>query len=461
MNNYSIPYHDVDILIPAQQFEINFNYTSGKVPNFIDSMIMRLLRIAPLSVKNIAYFLGMNQREVRIVIDHLITTREIELQQDGLFSLTNKSMKYFVGVDSLPKITSVLEHKQRLMYELTNFNYINQRPDNNMYGLKLTATSSNLASSEAIVRDRFQKQFYQLVEEEIITLNKMEGNAKIYKMGNVRKLKDCTVRKELDLNIDSQAEPQSIKVLDTIISEDLKDKTYQALAQSKKGDNIRDIVKHLDGFEVLNLNQYFKDGNFLATQALFDTLSSFGGSDSKENHLFIGPCYSRANSKIILEKIKASLSKNDKATSLYWLAPDDAFWGKSLRFNSFFSDLINLKIQDSAPLKFRCFLPIVGKDDYLSINNYKKIIGAKGHHQYFYGIEQGILDGHFEIMALKSEFVVVIVHVQHSESDYLTSFPVGVISYDTRLVDNLITLFEAWQLPEDDGGLTFGPIFIK
>lgn len=56
MNNYSIPYHDVDILIPAQQFEINFNYTSGEVPNFIDSMIMRLLRIAPLSVKNIAYF---------------------------------------------------------------------------------------------------------------------------------------------------------------------------------------------------------------------------------------------------------------------------------------------------------------------------------------------------------------------------------------------------------------------
>lgn len=112
----------------------------------------------------------MNQREVRIVIDHLITTREIELQQDGLFSLTNKSMKYFVGVDSLPKITSVLEHKQRLMYELTNFNYINQRPDNNMYGLKLTATSSNLASSEAIVRDRFQNNFTNLLKKKLLRL---------------------------------------------------------------------------------------------------------------------------------------------------------------------------------------------------------------------------------------------------------------------------------------------------
>lgn len=461
MNNYSIPYHDIDILIPAQQFEINFNYTSGEVPNFIDSMIMRLLRIAPLAVKNIAQFLGMNQREVRIVIDHLITNGEIELQQDGLFTLTNKSMKYFVGVDSLPKITSVLEHRQRLMYELTNFNYINQRPDNNMYGLKLTATSSNIASSEAIVRDRFQKQFYQLLEEEIITLAKLEGSAKIYKMGTVRKLKDCTVRKELDLNIDSQAEPQSIKVLDTIISEDLKDKTYQALAQSKKGDNIRDIVKHLEGFETLNLDQYFKDGSFLASQVLFDTLSSFSENNSKENHLFIGPCYSRSNSKVILEKIRESLSKNKKATGLYWLAPDDAFWGKSLRFNTFFGELVKLQTQDSSPLKLRCFLPIADLKDYLSINNYRKIIGAKDHQKYFYGIEQGILDGHFEILALKDEFVVVVVHVQHSESDFLTSFPVGVISYDKKLVDSLITLFEAWQSSEDEGGLVFGPMFIK
>ncbi|MFX6606612.1 hypothetical protein ABTG82_06210, partial [Acinetobacter baumannii] len=61
MSNYSIPYHDVDILIPAQKFEIKFSYTSSQMPNFIDSMVMRLLRISPMSVKNIANFLGMNQ----------------------------------------------------------------------------------------------------------------------------------------------------------------------------------------------------------------------------------------------------------------------------------------------------------------------------------------------------------------------------------------------------------------
>lgn len=85
MSNYSIPYHDIDILIPSQKFEVNFSYTSSQIPNFIDSMIMRLLRISPLSVKNIAKFLGMNQRESRIVLDQLITIMKLSFSKMDFF----------------------------------------------------------------------------------------------------------------------------------------------------------------------------------------------------------------------------------------------------------------------------------------------------------------------------------------------------------------------------------------
>lgn len=63
----------------------------------------------------------------------------------------------------------------------------------------------------------------------------MDGRPSIYKMGTVKKVKDCTVRKSLDLNIDANAEPQAIKVFDSIMSEELREKTYQVLGQSKKG----------------------------------------------------------------------------------------------------------------------------------------------------------------------------------------------------------------------------------
>jgi hypothetical protein len=126
-------------------------------------------------------------------------------------------------------------------------------------------------------------------------------------------------------NIDAQADPQPIKVLDSIMSDELKDKTYQALGQSKKGNNIRDIVKNLEGFEQLNLHQYFKDGRFLAPVALFDSLNPVESKASDENHSFIGPCYNQGNSKLILNKIKDVLTKNQAVKNIYWLAPDDAF----------------------------------------------------------------------------------------------------------------------------------------
>ncbi|EXB69170.1 MULTISPECIES: hypothetical protein [Acinetobacter] len=460
MSNYSIPYHDIDILIPSQKFEVNFSYTSSQMPNFIDSMIMRLLRISPLSVKNIAKFLGMNQRESRIVLDQLITNNEVELQQDGLFHLTNKSMKYFTTVDSIPKVASILEHTHSLIYELTNFNYIAQKPDNNMYGIKLIATSTHAANSENIVRDRFQKQFYQLIEEDIITLKKIEGRPSIYKMGTVKKVKECTVRKSLDLHVDAQAEPQAIKVLDSIMSDELKDKTYQALGQSKKGNNIRDILNNLDGFEQLKLNQYFKDGRFLAPNALFDSINPIESKSSDGNHLFIGPCYSQSNSKIILNKIKESIAKNHQVSSIYWLAPDDVFWGKSLRFNTFINALGQIKTKQNTDLQLKCFLPMHDEQDRTSVNNYRKII-AKDQQKYFYGIKDGILDGNFEIIVVKNEFAVIVLHVLDSEAEYLTSFPFGSISYDKQLVNGLVSLFEAWERPKDDGGISFGQMFKK
>jgi hypothetical protein len=460
MSNYSIPYHDVDILIPAQKFEIKFSYTSSQMPKFIDSMIMRLLRISPMSVKNIANFLGMNQRESRIVLDQLITNNEIELKQEGLFHLTNKSMKYFTTVDSIPKVASILEHTHGLVYELTNFNYIAQNPDTNMYGLKLIASSEHAANSESIVRDRFQKQFYQLIEDDIITLKKMDGRPAIYKMGTVKKVRECTVRKSLDLNIDAQADPQPIKVLDSIMSDELKDKTYQVLGQSKKGNNIRDIVKNLEGFEQLNLHQYFKDSRFLASVALFDSLNPMGNEANNGNHLFIGPCYSQSNSKLILNKIKDVLAKNHPVKNIYWLAPDDAFWGKSLRFNTFVNALGQLKNKQNDEIQLKCFLPMLDERDRVSLQNYRKII-AKEHQKYFYGIKEGLLDGNCEIIAVENEFVVIILHVLDSEADYLTSFPIGSISDDKSLAKSMVSLFEAWQRPRDENGISFGPMFKK
>ena len=48
-----------------------------------------------------------------------------------------------------------------------------------------------------------------------------------------------------------------------------------------------------------------------------------------------------------------------------------------------------------------------------------------------------------------------------SEADYLTSFPIGSISDDKSLAKSMVSLFEAWQRPRDENGISFGPMFKK
>ena len=142
------------------------------------------------------------------------------------------------------------------------------------------------------------------------------------------------------------------------------------------------------------------------------------------------------------------------------MAPDDAFWGKSLRFNTFVGALGQLKNKQNIELKLKCFLPMNNEQDKASIINYRKII-AKDHQKYFYGIKEGLLAGNFEMLVVENEFAVVILHVLDSEAEYLTSFPIGSMSNNKSIVNSLVNLFDAWQRPKEENGISFGPVFKK
>lgn len=48
MENSLRSYHDVDVTLPSQLFNVAFSYTTTDTLDFIDSMVLRLLVIAPL-----------------------------------------------------------------------------------------------------------------------------------------------------------------------------------------------------------------------------------------------------------------------------------------------------------------------------------------------------------------------------------------------------------------------------
>ena len=71
MENSLRTYHDVDVTLPSQQFNVVFSYTTMDTLDFIDSMVLRLLVIAPLSAEKIARFLGLSNYETDILLTSL------------------------------------------------------------------------------------------------------------------------------------------------------------------------------------------------------------------------------------------------------------------------------------------------------------------------------------------------------------------------------------------------------
>ena len=63
MNESLISYHDVDVTLPSQIFNVAFSYTTKETLDFIDTMVLRLLIIAPLSALRIAKFLDISNSE--------------------------------------------------------------------------------------------------------------------------------------------------------------------------------------------------------------------------------------------------------------------------------------------------------------------------------------------------------------------------------------------------------------
>lgn len=77
-------------------------------------------------------------------------------------------------------------------------------------------------------------------------------------MGAVKKIKDCSIRKPLDLNMDISAIPLPIDGISEISTSALEDHVLKTIGRVKKGSNVGEITRNLAGFESLGLNKYFE-----------------------------------------------------------------------------------------------------------------------------------------------------------------------------------------------------------
>ena len=449
MENSLRSYHDVDVTLPSQQFNVVFSYTTMDTLDFIDSMVLRLLVIAPLSAEKIARFLGLSNYETDILLTSLLTREQIQHLEDDRFALTKQLEKAFSDVCAVPYVSKIEDNIQKMCFEMIGLNPEPVNPnasDNGTNSIKLEASNEYLSNSESLVSKEFQKNFRFYFSQELVKLNLSveEKKLQLYKMSKVEKLRDHSRRFTLPLMLDDNCMPTEISDFNHMENPDkILDSLYAALRSAKKPQNIEDILKvlnELDMEDAFGIESIFSE-NKLNLERLLSL-------KHKSNDYFIGPIYSKENSDLFFKMIKQYQNQNKDIRQLYWLAPSDEFWGKSDRFSDFIDRLSTTEITKN----FKCFLPVASKYDKQSIGNYKKLITAQAGATHFLTFKESSVafDGNFELLVMKDAFCALIIHVSDSSTNLLTTVPVGILIKNKAVAQSFYKLLEDIENDEDD-----------
>jgi len=428
--------HEIDIAVPVQAFRFEYMVVGRSELSFIREFVLRLLKVGEMTSDQIARFLGLSEKEIRVAISQLSSLKEISIGSDGRLNLTADSLKYFSGEDARPKVRSIFERTHTFRFDLFNFDHIlsSERTSNPLRAVKLVPEPATSSESTSYAKQAFLRSYLDVFEKEAIRFDGINNlhDVELYKLSDIRKSRDHHVRITLRFNLDVER---------NTIERSCKHKLYDSLAipstvneylsVASETDNIQSVAKAMDLFEDgFSLDCLTPDG-FDGTG--YDIkLRSESSAKSRTEH-FIGASTLSHNWEKIYKLIKsivnkASSGKGD-APQVVWVAPSDRHWIQS---ETMFSRMKSLKelVKDK---HFSLMIPIDGADDRAGIRNWRSQLGElKAQSEKFCS---GFLDGVVELIIIPGQLAVVVYHLQRPNE--AMTIPLGFITEERAIIKKI------------------------
>lgn len=468
MTDKSITYHEIDFLLPAQKFSIQFSYISQRGLPFIREYVLRLVHVAPMSKQQIAQFFGLTKREVDEAISDLVDRSEMTLAMDGRLTLTEKSKSYFPGMGQAPLLSITKESSANLWFDLATYCcFSNQNiSDKWRAGIALKVDDSKSANSEKLAEKNFQLQFNQILDKNYLSIlndSTATESPSVYTVKTVKKLRSSLLRLNTSFQMDTDGNSLERNDFSELIdSQSVHELIATELYKSANSSNIFSLLKAMNAIGDSETLKLFDSQSIAFNPTYIRDLRALEEHNNSGRHTFLGPIYLSEN-WIMLQKFLAPIikkrrdSKEDSSNnSFLWLAPSDPFWGKSGRLISSFSDVIsNATTKTKTLYKPNIYLPINGADDIRTCREWEREFPE--YKDYLKGIKEGFLDGNVEILYFEDELAVVVYHFSQPELLPVT-LPVGFISTDPgfiahigKLLTQYLNDMTAFDKPNDCG----------
>ena len=464
-------YHEIDFLLPAQRFNINFSYITQKGLPFVREFVLRLIHLAPMSMSQVATFFGFTRKEVQEAIDDLVERGELTLSENGRLTLTEKSSGYFTELGEVPRLSLLRDSTACLSFDLATFSCLGKdnSSEKSKAGISIKVDDENASCSETQVEKHFQRQFHEILQKGFLprSLNQDEKDSPtVYTVNSVNKIKQMPVRLPVQFKVDTDGRSVEREDFEKLKNSDyVHERISLELDRLGRPSNFGEIAKAmLDIGDGETLKLFDSKGSSVSLQ-FFEDLARLEANSQKKRTTFLGPIYTSANWELLQKHLAPIIkarreSKADVGqTPFLWLAPSDPYWGKSGNLQVRVSEILSMaSTKEKRLYSPAIYLPVSGPDDQKTARQWKWEFDPNS--DKVYGLIEGFLGGNVEVMHFEGEFVAVVYHVSLPDS-YPVSLPIGFISADKDVVSSvgrLVTTYlegsSGFDRPNDCGLLS-------
>lgn len=438
MENHHIEFNEVDYIVPAETYNIEYSYLSKQGFPFTKEFLLRALYISPLSKFELASFFGFNQRELDVAIEEPINKSEVSYLEDGRLCLTALAKGYFSVWEDKPMVEKPQSRTSHVTFELVGFNKVRNQHEHWFTGLRLDVNHEIQSMSEQHARSMFTKHFQRFFETGELGNIKTQDNAlpSLYSVDNVTRKKTIAhrLRRKFEIDFDNKIKPFYV---DKIYEND--EAIAHAISQDtdslRLGNNIGSIKQAWDAFEDMSVSRFVKQDEIDFRCMVAEMAASSG---NKPYELIIGPLYgNQAWTKIeqCLKQLKPA-KQQAKLKELSWIGANTRYWGISENFNKAKESLdANQKSNKGSNYHFAMYLP---SDDHFKVKEkaareWKRKLGNLSSCK---GVLNGLFDGSVEVLLLDNEFAAVSYHILMPDLSPV-HIPLGYFTKNKQLVQRI------------------------
>lgn len=439
MEKHYIEFNEVDYIVPAETYSIEYSYLSKQGFPFTKEFLLRALYISPLSKFELASFFGFNQRELDVAIEEPLNKGEVSYLEDGRLTLTMLAKGYFSVWEDKPMIEKPQPRASNVTFELVGFNKVRNHHEAWTTGLRLDVNHEIQSISEQHARVMFTKYFQRFYESGDLGSIKTEENAlpSLYSVDSVTRKKTIShrLRRKFEMDFDNKLKPFYV------------DKIYEnddaiAHAVSKETDNIRlenniaNIHEAWDAFEDMSIARFVKSDGIDFHGMVAEMAAS---TNNKPYELIIGPLYGIQPWAKIEQAIKQlkPIKQQGHLKKLSWIGANTRYWGMSENFNKVKESIEeHRKGNKGKNYDLALYLPSV---DQVGVKEKasKEWKHKLGNLSFCNGILNGLFDGCVEVILLENEFAAVSYHLSMPDLSPVP-IPLGYFTKDKQLVKHIM-----------------------